>query len=258
MTHVLDLKGVIPPMITPLTASGVVDGAAVDRLVNHMLVNNCAGIFVLGSSGEGPWLTTDQRKQLVTDAVRAVSGRVQLLVGVLEPSTGRTLETLHIIEELGADAVVIASPYYFAADALAQSRHFEQVAAATKLPIVLYNIPSMTHNPIAVETVREALQFDNVIGLKDSAANMDEFERFLALREARPNFRVFQGAERLAVQSLLAGPMVWYRVWEILFHSGLCKFMMPCAPETKPRPAQRRPRLTSFGRCTATITSWFV
>ncbi|MBZ0302254.1 MAG: dihydrodipicolinate synthase family protein [Anaerolineae bacterium] len=201
----LTLSGVIPPMITPLTPDGQIDGEGVDRLVHHLLVNGCGGVFVLGSSGEGPWLSAAQRETLIGRTVQAVAGRVPVLVGALEPSTVRTLEVLPMIEDLGADAVVVASPYYFGADESAQLWHFERVAQASKLPVVLYNIPPTTHNPVAVRTIQQALQFDPIIALKDSAGNMDDFKAFLALREQRPEFRVFQGAEKLSNESLLAG-----------------------------------------------------
>lgn len=204
--HSLNLSGVIPPMIAPLTADGAVDEAGVDRLVDYLLASGCSGLFILGSSGEGPWLSAAQRETLIRRTVRAAAGRVPVLVGALEPGIERTLEALSIIEAQGADAVVLASPYYFGADADAQLQHFEQVAAASRLPIVLYNIPQMTHNPIAVATVRTLLErCDNIIAIKDSAGNMDDFEGFLRLREQRPDFRVFQGAEKLAARAMLAG-----------------------------------------------------
>jgi 4-hydroxy-tetrahydrodipicolinate synthase len=192
-------------MIAPLITDYTVDVEAVERLVNHMLAAGCSGIFLMGSSGEGPWLDRQQRETLIKSTVRAAAGRAPILVGVLEPGTWRTLEALRAIEDLGADAVVIASPYYFGADASAQLLHFERVAKVSKLPVVLYNIPPTTHQPIAVETVRAALQFDNVIAIKDSAGNLDDFIALLALRAVKPGFRVFQGAERLALRSLQAG-----------------------------------------------------
>lgn len=201
----LTLSGVIPPMIAPLTTNGVIDEAGVSKLVEHMLSSGCSGVFVLGSSGEGPWLSAKQRHTLIQQTVKAAAGRAPVLAGALEPGTERTLEALPVIEDAGADAVVLASPYYFGADASVQLEYFERVAAASNLPVVLYNIPSMTHNPIAVDTVREAIQFDNVIALKDSAGNMDDFTAFLELRADNPDFRVFQGAEKLAAESMIAG-----------------------------------------------------
>ena len=119
----LDLCGVIVPMITPLTTGGEVDQAAIERLVTHLLASGVDGIFVLGSSGEGPWLTASQRQQVIGQTVRVAAGRVPILAGALEPSTGRTLEAIRLAEDAGADAVVLTSPYYFPVGAAAQIYH---------------------------------------------------------------------------------------------------------------------------------------
>jgi dihydrodipicolinate synthase/N-acetylneuraminate lyase len=141
----------------------------------------------------------------VTTTVRAVDGRVPVLAGVLEPSTNRALEAAAAAEAGGAVAVVVTSPYYFSVDPSAQLRHVETIAATTTLPLVLYNIPSMTHNPLDPETIRRLIEIETVVGIKDSAGDWAAFERILALRTIRPDFRVLQGAERQAAQSLLAG-----------------------------------------------------
>ncbi len=192
-------------MITPLTEAGDIDLAGLERLVNHMLSSGVSGIFVLGSSGEGPWLTFAQQKQVVEETVRLVGGRVPVLAGALEAGTQRTLEVLHQHQDAGADLIVIASPYYYNADASVQINHIKTLVKAASVPVMLYNIPSTTHNPIAPSTVREVLGLDNLVGVKDSAGNWDDFLALLRLKEDRPEFAVFQGAERLAAKSLLAG-----------------------------------------------------
>lgn len=201
----LQLGGVIPPMITPLTANGAIDTDSIVRLVEALIGGGVSGIFVLGSSGEGPWLTAAEREQVIATTARAVAGRVPVLAGVIEPSAGRTAEAIRQAEAAGADAVVVASPYYFDVDAAAQIAHVEAAARASRLPLVLYNIPGMTHNPIAPDTVRQMLGIDTLVALKDSAGDMEIFTQFLALRAEKPTLRVFQGAERLAAPALLAG-----------------------------------------------------
>jgi 4-hydroxy-tetrahydrodipicolinate synthase len=201
----LQLGGVIPPMITPLTASGAIDGPGIGRLVEALLAAGVAGIFVLGSSGEGPWLTATEREQVIALTARAIAGRAPLLAGVIEPSTARTVEAIRQAEAAGADAVVVASPYYFQVEATDQIAHVEAAARASQLPLVLYNIPGMTRNPIAPATVRRLLPIETLVALKDSAGDMEQFVQFLALRDEKPALRVFQGAERLAAPALLAG-----------------------------------------------------
>ncbi len=199
------LKGVIPPIITPLNADGDVDEEAVERLIDFQLRSGVSGIFIMGSSGEGPWLDTAQRETLLRASVRAIGGRVPLLAGAMEPVASRVRERLPQLQEMGADAAVVATPYYFQADEAVQCAHFAAVAADSPLPIVLYNIPSMTHNVIAVEAVRHALQHESVIGIKDSGGDPALFSGLLALREIRPDFQVLQGAEAQSAWALREG-----------------------------------------------------
>jgi len=201
----LALSGVIPPMITPLTAEGKVDVVGIERLVNHLIDGGVSGLFVLGSSGEGPWLTLSERRLVIKESVRVASGRVPVLAGVLEPGTSRAIEAAQIAEHAGADCLVVTSPYYFSPGPGHQVYHFETIARAISLPMMLYNIPSSTHNPIELDTVRRLLAVENLIGIKDSAGNWEHFVELLELRKIRPEFRVFQGAEKMAASSILAG-----------------------------------------------------
>jgi 4-hydroxy-tetrahydrodipicolinate synthase len=199
------LSGVVPPMITPLTESGEIDSIGLERLINHLLDGGVSGIFALGSSGEGPWLTASQQTTVIKEVVRCVAGRVPVLAGALEPSTSRTQEAISRHADAGADMVVITSPYYFPSDESVQIKHIETLVESSPIPAMLYNIPPTTHNPIAPETVQQIMQLDNLVGIKDSAGDWDNFLKLLSYRADRPEFVVFQGAELLATRSIEAG-----------------------------------------------------
>lgn len=205
MSGRLRVAGVVPPMITPLLGDGRVDIDATRRLAGALVEAGVGGLFVLGSSGEGPWLRADERAEVIRAAVEAASGRVPVLAGVLEPSAARAIEATAQAEDAGADAVVAAAPYYFAADADAQHDHFAAIAAASLLPVLLYNIPSMTHNPLSPATAQALLGVDHIIGIKDSAGDKEAFRGFLALKAERPDYCVLQGAERQGSAALRAG-----------------------------------------------------
>ncbi|HEY8743771.1 MAG TPA: dihydrodipicolinate synthase family protein [Chloroflexota bacterium] len=200
-----DPVGVIVPMITPLSERGEIDGAAIVRLVAHLLNGGIFGIFVLGSSGEGPWLSAAERERVVECAVRAAGGHLPILAGALQPGSRATIEDARMLAGAGADAIVVTSPYYFGADAVAQVRHIETVAATSPLPVVLYNIPQMTHSQFSSATVQHLAGIENVVAIKDSAGDWPAFEQMLALRAGRPGFRVLEGAERQAARAALAG-----------------------------------------------------
>jgi len=105
----------------------------------------------------------------------------------------------------GADALVAGSPYYFNVDAASQQRHAEAILAAVSLPVLLYNIPQATHNPLKPETVAQLGRDRRILGIKDSAGDFEAFQRFLAIKKQRADFRVLQGNEHFASASLLLG-----------------------------------------------------
>lgn len=199
------LKGVIPPLISPLTVAGEPDGAAALALVDHVLAGGCSGLFVLGGCGEGAWLTGGQRATVIRAVVRAAAGRAPVLVGVMLPATGPAAEAARHAADEGADAVVVGSPYYYSVDADTQQRHVETVLDAVSLPALLYNIPQATHHTLLPATVRLIARDSRVMGIKDSAGDFEAFLQFLGVKEKRPSFSVLQGYEHLSAASLLQG-----------------------------------------------------
>src|SRR5262245_17469527 len=199
------LRGVVPPLISPLTSSGQVDAPAMAALVSHVLEAGCTGLFVLGGCGEGAWLTTSQRGSIIQAAVRAGTGRVPVLAGVMLPATGPVIEAARQAQDLGAAAVVVGSPYYFGVDGAAQQRHIETVLQSVTVPALLYNIPQCTHETLGHRTVESLAADPRVLGIKDSAGDFEAFQRLLAVKRRRPDFRVLQGNAALLAASLLQG-----------------------------------------------------
>jgi 4-hydroxy-tetrahydrodipicolinate synthase len=199
------LAGVVPPLISPLTPTGDADAVGLGALVEHVLGAGCTGLFVLGGCGEGAWLTSAQRRAVVRAAARAAAGRAPVLAGVMLPATGPAVEATRQAADEGADAVVVGSPYYFGVDHTSQQHHVELVLDATALPVLLYNIPQCTHHTLAPATVERLARDRRVLGIKDSAGDFAAFQALLAVKGARPDFRVLQGNESLLAASLLQG-----------------------------------------------------
>lgn len=197
------LQGIVPPMISPLNAAGEVDGDALTVVVKHILGGGCSGLFVLGGCGEGAWLTRQQRSAVIRAATRAAGGRAPVLAGVMLPATGPAIEAARQAVDDGADALVVGSPYYFSVDAAPQQRHVEAILGTVSLPVLLYNIPQATHNPLAPETVARLARDARILGIKDSAGDFEAFQGFLAIKKSRAAFRVLQGNEHFAAASLL-------------------------------------------------------
>ena len=195
--------GLIPPMISPLLPNGAVDAAGLSAHVERLIQGGVNGLFVLGTSGEGPLLDVARARQIIAETVEATAGRVPVLAGILEASTPRALEAARIAAGCGADAVVATTPYYVEADDYGIHDHFLQLGDRSPLPLVLYNIPSKTHHVLKPDIVAQLVDHPHIVGIKDSHGDWAAFERLLALR--RPGFTVLQGAERLSAKSLLAG-----------------------------------------------------
>lgn len=200
----IHLTGIIPPMITPLDERGEIDRGAVSALAQYLVEEGVDGLFILGTSGEGPLLTQDQCDIVIGTTVEAVRGRVPVLVGALETSTARTVQSCLAAEDIGADILVVSAPYYLQVDATTLEAHFIEILEHTNLPVMLYNVPSATHNGITLDVVRSLAGNPRVIGIKDSSGDMVSFQQLLELGKAK-GLSVFQGAERVAALSLWLG-----------------------------------------------------
>jgi len=195
-------RGIICPLATPLTDEERLDEEGLDRLVDR-IAPVVHGIFVLGSSGELPVLEAPVAEAVVERVVDRVAGRTSIYVGVGDTGTRRTIANVRRLVTAGVDYLVVSSPYYYPSDEASLVTHFLQVAEASPLPIVLYNIPQNTGQVISATTVEAVASHPNIVGIKDSAGDMLQFERLLACRPER--FTVLQGREQLAAASLWRG-----------------------------------------------------
>lgn len=201
----LHLKGIIPPILTPLRRDGSVDTLALERLTQHLIKNGVHALFALGTAGEGPVLTHSQRRTALETIKSAVQRAVPLLVGILETSTERYIEVVKEVEKVGVDAVVVNPPFYFPVSQEEIVKHVLKIREATDLPLVLYNIPKYTGNPYTAETVHELAKVPGVIAYKDSSSDMVHFQEVLRLTKDMEGFSVLQGNHLLSIPSLLMG-----------------------------------------------------
>ena len=173
------LCGIIPPMVTPLLDDDTIDHAGLERLVEHLLAGGVHGLFNLGTTGEGPSLSHALRCQLIETTMAQVAGRVPVLVGITDTSFVESVELADFAADVGSQAVVASTPYYFATAQPELLEYLEQLVKAVSLPLVLYNMPQLTKVSFEPDTVRQALQWENVIGIKDSSGDMKYFNRLV-------------------------------------------------------------------------------
>lgn len=204
MTLQQALEGITCPLVTPFDDAGAVDEDALESLVDALLEGGIDGLFPCGTTGEFASLTFEERRRVVELTVDRVDGDVPVLAGAAATSVAETLESVETAADLGADAAVVVPPYFHtASDPAGNQDFFERVADESPLPLLLYNIPSCTGRPIALETLEAVADHEAIIGLKDSSG---DFEYFLdAMRRTPDSFYCLQGFDTLLVPSLRMG-----------------------------------------------------
>ena len=197
--------GIIPPMITPLRDRDTLDIAGLERLIEHILAGGVHGLFILGTTGEGPSLSYRLRKELIERTCRQVKGRVPVLVGITDTAFQESLNVARWSADAGADAVVVAPPYYLPAAQPELQEYLDHLVPELPLPLFLYNMPALTKVSFEIETVRRAMDEPRIVGIKDSSASMIYLHRVLALLPHRPDWSVFIGPEEMLPDAVLAG-----------------------------------------------------
>ncbi|MEK6796229.1 MAG: dihydrodipicolinate synthase family protein [Spirochaetota bacterium] len=196
--------GIFPPLVTPLASADTLDVAGFDRLVEHVIAGGVHGIFLLGTTGEGPSLSAKLKYETVSAGCRAVAKRVPVMVGITDTSSIESLALAAHAAACGADALVVAPPYYLPPGQEELLEYLAHLAPKLPLPLFLYNMPAMTKVHIDVATVVKASAIPNIIGMKDSSGNMIYYHELLTALRGR-DFPLLIGAEELLGESILFG-----------------------------------------------------
>jgi len=200
----MQLRGIIPPIVTPMRSNEEVDLPRMCELIDRLLAAGVHGIFVLGTTGEFYALDADEKRQVISTAVRHVNKRVPVFAGTGAETTRETVRITRIAEEEGADAVAVITPYFVQPSQAEMIDHFRRVAESTKLPVLLYHNPGMAGGVrMEVGTVAQLAQVPNIIGMKDSAGDLQTLIEFI--RATPPTFTVFQGRDTLIEPALQFG-----------------------------------------------------
>lgn len=205
MLQASDLSGVVPPCTTPITADETVDRQAVGRIIDYFLDARVGGVFVLGSSSEGPSMTNEQRAEMVDAAADALAGRSPLLAGVSSTSFGRSVQCAQDAAERGADAIVATCPYYFFYGQEDLYNYFTRLAESSPLPLVIYDIPSRADNEIELDTLLRLSEHERILGVKNSTGDLARAIRIVNALGDRDDFVIFEGSEPLIAPSMLMG-----------------------------------------------------
>jgi 4-hydroxy-tetrahydrodipicolinate synthase len=202
----LPLTGIVPPMITPLRNRDELDVAGLEKLIEHILSGNVSGIFILGTTGEGPSLSYRLRRELIERVCQQVKKRVPVLVGITDTAFIESVTVARAAADFGADAVVVAPPYYLPEAQPELQEYLDHLVAELPLPLFIYNMPALTKVHFELETVRRAMDEPRIIGLKDSSGDLNYFKAAADLiKKNRPDWPLLIGPEEKLFDALQLG-----------------------------------------------------
>jgi 4-hydroxy-tetrahydrodipicolinate synthase len=199
----MKLTGSIVPVVTPFR-EGQLDLDGLGQLIEWQIASGSHGISVTGTTGEPSSLTLDERKRVMRAAAQAVGGRVPFVPGTGSTNHAETLELSRYAQELGAAAILVITPYYNRPSQEGLFRHFDAVAKAVELPVILYNIPGRTAVNLEVDTVARLRDANaNIAGVKESNKDFEHINRLL--HRLGRDFLVYSGIELLCFPVLAIG-----------------------------------------------------
>jgi len=199
------LAGVLVALVSPLDEDGTVDEASVERLVEHVMAGGVHGLLPLGSTGETASLDEGSRRAILRATVKAAKGRVPVICGVAQSHLAAAREEVEAAAALGADAVLVAPPFYYPTDQPTVLDFYRLLAQGSRLPILLYNIPQFTTVVAEPATVALLAREGAIRGIKDSSRDFEYFEAVCAATRDMPAFRIFTGSDTMLLASLVAG-----------------------------------------------------
>lgn len=204
-TSALALRGIVPPICTPLDEGGAVDVPSLERLAARLLDAGVSGLFVLGSTGEAAYLDDAQRRRAVDTVLGVASRSVPVIVGALDTTPNRVIGQVRALQRDDIAGWVVTAPFYANVSDDEMARHFELVASGTDLPVYAYDIPGNTNRKIPVEVSQDLLERGVVAGVKDSSGALDDFDRLLERLGSSRAGAVLTGSDTAALRALEAG-----------------------------------------------------
>lgn len=195
-------RGIISAVVTPMHADESVNYAALETLAHAQLARGVEGFYCCGSSGEGPLLRFDERKQVLATLVNAAQGKVPVIAHVGTPRTQDAVELAKSAEQDGASAVSLVPPYYYKYSREEIIAYYRRVLDAISIPVILYNIPQFTGVELDSLTAEALLGVEQVLGVKHTSHNLYSLERMIA---RYPDKVFFNGFDEIFLSSLAAG-----------------------------------------------------
>lgn len=198
------LQGIIPAIITPIAEDGKLDLKLLEKQEEYLIKGGVQGLFVCGGTGEGAYLKTEEKKKIFQAVKEQAEGRVFMCAALINSNTRAVLEEMRRIAFVEPEYIVVTAPYYHSVTQKDILTHYQKIAEEAPAPVIVYNIPSATHNNIEAETAQQLSEMENIAGIKDSSGNFINFTRGL-FENKNKNFSWIQGEDYLCGASFLVG-----------------------------------------------------
>ncbi len=194
---------VLTAMITPFDAAGNVDYAEAAHIAQWLTEHGSDGLVVTGTTGESATLSLDEKMRMYETVVKAVGGQAKVLAGTGSYDTAETVELTRAASETGIDGLLVVTPYYNRPSQEGLYQHYQAVAGATALPIMLYNVPARTGINLEAATVLRLTQIENIVAVKEASKLLDQVGEIIA--GAPEGFQVYGGADEVNLPILALG-----------------------------------------------------
>ena len=202
----MSFQGVHTAIITPFKSNGSYDEGGFKELLEKQIDACVQGIVVLGTTGESPTLTGDEKKRIVQFARKNIPSSIQLIVGTGTNSTTSTIENTRLAEEWGADGALVVAPYYNKPMQEGLFLHYKTLTESTKLPIIIYNITGRTGVNIQTSTLKRLVNLPTIVGVKEASGNIAQMMEVIEMRDhERPDFKVLSGDDNLTLPLMAIG-----------------------------------------------------
>ncbi|MFP3190693.1 MAG: 4-hydroxy-tetrahydrodipicolinate synthase [Thermoproteota archaeon] len=196
-------KGCITAIVTPFQKNLEVDFQGLRRLISFQIENGIDGIVVLGTTGESPTITEEERKQILKVAVDVANGKIPVIAGTGTYSTAESIKMTREAAEIGVDGALIVAPYYNKPTQEGLYRHFKAIAESVDIPIILYNIPGRTGVNIEVSTQSRLLEINNIVSVKEASGNIQQIMDVISILPS--NKTVLSGDDNLTFPIMACG-----------------------------------------------------
>lgn len=200
----LDLTGTGVAIVTPFKKNGTVDFTALKKLVNHLINGKVEYLVVMGTTGESVTLSKEEKQEVMDCVVKETKKRVPLVLGVGGNNTSEVVKQIEKVDSKNFSAILSVSPYYNKPSQEGIYQHYKAISKASKLPIILYNVPGRTSSNISAETtLRLAKDFKNIVAIKEASGNLAQCMQII---NGRPkNFLVISGDDNLTLPIIACG-----------------------------------------------------